>query len=55
MTDSTDPLPILFWVCSWCTTRDVLARLNRDWPGQISHTACAACVARMMAELEAAS
>ncbi len=44
------PLPVLHRPCSWHTPPAELARLNRDFPGQVSHTICDACQRRAFAE-----
>ena len=42
------PAPrILHRVCSWCTPQPELDRLNRTFPGQISHTLCPTCAAQI--------
>lgn len=37
------PLPILHRPCSWHTPKMELLRLNRTYPGQVSHTICESC------------
>lgn len=47
------PTPTTFLLlCSWCTPRTILDHLNRQYPGQISHGLCAACVDVMLAEIK---
>ena len=47
----TDSKPILFHPCSWHTPQAELDALNRQYPGQVSHTMCDACSLRMMQEI----
>jgi hypothetical protein len=48
---ATDPTTPMIRVCSWCTPRAELERLNRAHRGQVTHLMCPACAARFEADL----
>jgi hypothetical protein len=48
--DGTEPP--LIRACAWCTPKSELEALNRQHPGQVTHTLCSACAARLEAEAE---
>lgn len=44
LTDGIPAAPVVLQsVCAWHTPKPELDRLNRAFPGQISHSMCAAC------------
>jgi hypothetical protein len=47
----TAPAAILRTVCAWHTSPLELVALSRQYPGQLSHGICAACLARMEQEI----
>ena len=44
------PLPILHRPCAWHESPMELARLNREFPGQVSHGLCNNCRVKLEAE-----
>lgn len=44
-----EALPILFTPCAWHESPAELARLNREFPGQVSHSMCDACLLKFEA------
>jgi hypothetical protein len=50
MTPNPTPAPLIR-VCAWHTPKPELDRLNRQHQGNVTHTMCPSCEARMFHEV----
>ena len=49
----TEALQPLYFPCAWCMPKAELIALNQQYPGQVSHTICESCAAKLDADCAA--